>query len=111
MLNEVSLILYLDNPEKKGIQTKTFKLYMMWHASSTIILSDILLKGLVIYKFIKPAQRTGIIYLVARIIFLVAHIISGFPWLLEILEKPGIYFGSLNPDNSLEFCVNTLNHP
>ncbi len=25
--------------------------------------------------------------------------------LLETLENPGIYFGSLNPGNSLEFCV------
>ncbi len=28
-----------------------------------------------------------------------------FPQLLETLEKPEIYFGSLNPGNSLEFCV------
>ncbi len=34
---------------------------------------------------------------------------SGFPQLIETLEKPGIYFGSLNPGNSLEFCVKTLN--
>ncbi len=34
---------------------------------------------------------------------------SGFSQLLENLEKPGIYFGSLNPGNSLEFCVKTLN--
>ncbi len=34
---------------------------------------------------------------------------SGFPQLLETLEKPGIYFGSLNPGNSLELCVKTLN--
>ncbi len=34
---------------------------------------------------------------------------AGFPRLLETLEKPGIYFGSLNPGNSLEFCVKTLN--
>ncbi len=27
----------------------------------------------------------------------------------RLLEKPGIYFGSFNPENSLEFCVNTLN--
>ncbi len=32
-----------------------------------------------------------------------------FPRLLETLEKPGIYFGSLNPQNSLEFCIKTLN--
>ncbi len=32
-----------------------------------------------------------------------------FLWLLENFEKPGIYFGSLNPGNSLEFCVKTLN--
>ncbi len=29
--------------------------------------------------------------------------------LLETLEKLGIYFGSLNPRNSLEFCLKTLN--
>ncbi len=29
--------------------------------------------------------------------------------LIETLEKPGIYFGSLNPGNSLEFCLKTLN--
>ncbi len=34
---------------------------------------------------------------------------TGFPRLLENLEKPGIYFGSLNPGYSLEFCVKTLN--
>ncbi len=34
---------------------------------------------------------------------------KGFPQLLETLEKPGIYFGSLNPGNSLELCVKTLN--
>ncbi len=34
---------------------------------------------------------------------------TGFSRLLEILEKPGIYFGSLNHGNSLEFCVKTLN--
>ncbi len=28
---------------------------------------------------------------------------AGLPLLLENLEKPGIYFGSLNPGNSLEF--------
>ncbi len=33
-----------------------------------------------------------------------------FPWLLESLDKPGIYFGSLNPGNSLEFCEKILNH-
>ncbi len=35
--------------------------------------------------------------------------LSGFRQVLETLEKPGIYFGSLNPGNSLEFCVKTLN--
>ncbi len=34
---------------------------------------------------------------------------TGFPRLLGNLEKPGIYFGSLNPGNSLEFYVKTLN--
>ncbi len=32
-----------------------------------------------------------------------------FPRLLETHEKPGIYFDSLNPGNSLEICVKTLN--
>ncbi len=37
------------------------------------------------------------------------HIVpTGFPRLLENLEKPGIYFGSLNPGNSLEFCIKNL---
>ncbi len=34
---------------------------------------------------------------------------TGFPRLLENLEKPRIYFCSLNTGNSLEFCVKTLN--
>ncbi len=34
---------------------------------------------------------------------------AGFPQLLKTFEKPGIYFGSLNPGNSLEICVKTLN--
>ncbi len=33
---------------------------------------------------------------------------AGLPRLIETLEKPGIYFGSLNPGNSLEFGVTTL---
>ncbi len=36
-------------------------------------------------------------------------IYTGFPQLLEMLEKLGIYFDSLSPGNSLEFCVKTLN--
>ncbi len=39
----------------------------------------------------------------------VGNVCSVFPHLLETLEKPGIYFGSLNPGISLEFCVKTLN--
>ncbi len=35
--------------------------------------------------------------------------VTRFPRLLETIEKPGIYLGSLNPENSLEFCVKTLN--
>ncbi len=35
--------------------------------------------------------------------------IQGFPWLLETFLNHGIYFGFLNPRNSLEFCVKTLN--
>ncbi len=40
---------------------------------------------------------------------LIAVIYTGLPLFLEILEKPGIYFGSLNPGNSLEFSVKSLN--
>ncbi len=29
--------------------------------------------------------------------------------LIETLEKHAMYFGYLNPENSLEFCVKTLN--
>ncbi len=32
-----------------------------------------------------------------------------FTWLLETLEKHGIYFGTLNLGNSLEFCIKNLN--
>ncbi len=48
---------------------------------------------------VKPSNMQKSIYLYT----------SGFPWLLETLEKPGIYIGSLNPGNSQEFCVKTLN--
>ncbi len=37
--------------------------------------------------------------------------LPGFAQLLESLEKPGMYFSSLNPGNSLEFCVKTLESP
>ncbi len=37
------------------------------------------------------------------------EVLTGFPRLIETLEKPGIYFGFLNPGNSLEFCVKTFN--
>ncbi len=36
-------------------------------------------------------------------------LLIGFPRLFEILEKREIYFGSMNPGNSLEFSVKTLN--
>ncbi len=36
---------------------------------------------------------------------------SGFPQLLENLEKPGIYFGSLNPEKSLDFFFLNLESP
>ncbi len=34
---------------------------------------------------------------------------TGLPWLLETLEKHGIYFGSFNPGNSMDFYVKSLN--
>ncbi len=37
--------------------------------------------------------------------------VSGFPWKLETLEKPGIYFGSLNPGNSWNLCIKKLKAP
>ncbi len=42
-------------------------------------------------------------------LFTGAWVSAGFPQLIETLEKPGIYFSSSNPGNSLELCVKTLN--
>ncbi len=47
-------------------------------------------------------------YLLSVIVIYVVLNELGFPRFLEILEKPGIDSGSLNPGNSLEFCVKTL---